>query len=249
VNFLWAALRGAISATGQLLIEVFRSAVTILQILTTADFWTGMGNAILGIFLGAVAFLQKGLAEAIEIARPLAELFGQEARIDSAQGTLRESAKIIDDEAARRFGRSGDQLAPLAGKLADRMNEAGQLITERFRNAFLETPEVIGTDDLRERFSSLVNDIRKSIPKPKEREIKPGLVVDEEENDPMLPSPQRLAPIVTSLGRVGGGGFGGSTSLDAQRETNRLTRETNRLLTDLNRRVDKLRGGGQAAFG
>jgi uncharacterized protein YoxC len=48
---------------------------------------------------------------------------------------------------------------------------------------------------------------------------------------------------------VGGGCFGGSTSLDAQRQTNRLTRETNRLLTDLNRRVDKLRGGRQAAFG
>jgi hypothetical protein len=62
------------------------------------------------------------------------------------------------------------------------------------------------------------------------------------------PSTATLAPIVTSLGKVGGGGYS-SGALDAQRENNRLTGETNRLLNDLNRRVDKLGGGGQAAFG
>jgi hypothetical protein len=40
-----------------------------------------------------------------------------------------------------------------------------------------------------------------------------------------------LAPIVTSLGKVGGGYSPGT--LDAQWENNRLTGETNRLLTDL----------------
>ena len=43
----------------------------------------------------------------------------------------------------------------------------------------------------------------------------------------------RLEPIVTSLGKVGGGGYSTGT-LDAQRENNRLTGETNRLLTDMN---------------
>jgi tape measure domain-containing protein len=57
----------------------------------------------------------------------------------------------------------------------------------------------------------------------------------------------RLEPIVTSLGKVGGGGYSTGT-LDAQRENNRLTGETNRLLTDMNRKLDK-RGTAQAAFG
>jgi hypothetical protein len=58
----------------------------------------------------------------------------------------------------------------------------------------------------------------------------------------------RLDPIVTSLGKVGGGGYSTGT-LDAQRENNRLTGETTRLLTDMNRRIEKLGGTGQAAFG
>jgi hypothetical protein len=57
----------------------------------------------------------------------------------------------------------------------------------------------------------------------------------------------RLKPIVTSLGKVGGGGYSTGT-LDAQRENNRLTGETNRLLTDMSRKLDK-RGTAQAAFG
>ena len=58
----------------------------------------------------------------------------------------------------------------------------------------------------------------------------------------------RLEPIVTSLGKVGGGGYSTGT-LDAQRENNRLTGETNRLLTDMTRKIEKLGGTGQAAFG
>jgi hypothetical protein len=55
-------------------------------------------------------------------------------------------------------------------------------------------------------------------------------------------------PIVTSLGRVGGGGYQPGL-LDAQRENNRLTGETNRLLGGLTRRVERIGGSGQAAFG
>ena len=45
--------------------------------------------------------------------------------------------------------------------------------------------------------------------------------------------------IVTSLGRVGGGGYVSST-LDAQRENNRLTGETNTLLKMANKQLSKM---------
>ena len=248
VNFLWASLRATIAAIGQYIVEWFRTAVTFFEILTTADFWKGMGNAIIGIFLSAVGFLQKGLAEAIEIARPLAELFGQDNKLDAAQGSLRGSARILDEEAAERFGTAGDQLGPDADKIAERMNEAGRNIAQRFSDTFKRTPQVMETDGLRLDLSGIVKDINKAIPKPKERKIGAGPIESDEEEKTENPTP-RLAPVVSSLARVGGGGFGGQTTLDAQRENNRLTGETNRLLSDLNRRVDKLGGGGQAAFG
>jgi hypothetical protein len=62
------------------------------------------------------------------------------------------------------------------------------------------------------------------------------------------PQTSRLDPIVTSLGKVGGGGYSSGT-LDAQRETNRLTGETNRLLKDMGRSIGNLGGTGRAAFG
>ena len=57
-----------------------------------------------------------------------------------------------------------------------------------------------------------------------------------------------LAPIVTSLGKVGGGGYSSGT-LDAQRENNKLTSETNRILRDMS---ERMKPGGAApvtAFG
>ena len=61
------------------------------------------------------------------------------------------------------------------------------------------------------------------------------------------PQATRLDPIVTSLGKVGGGGYSSGT-LDAQRENNRLTGETNRLLTRMDQKLGK-HGTGLAAFG
>ena len=57
----------------------------------------------------------------------------------------------------------------------------------------------------------------------------------------------RLDPVVTTLGKVGGGGYG-SGLLDMQRENNRLTRDTNLIITGLHETVKKLSGGRQAVF-
>ncbi len=247
VNFLWASLRATIAAIGQYIVEWFRTAITYFEILTTADFWKGMGNAIIGIFLSAIGFLQKGLAEAIEIARPLAEVFGKGDKINAAQGTLRESARILDDEAAERFGRAGDLLGPAGDKIAERMSEAGRNITRRFADTFSRTPQVMETESLRLDLGGIVTDIKKSIPKPKERKIAVG-PVHPDEQEPLAKQKERLAPIVTSLGKVGGGGYS-TGALDAQRENNRLTSETNRILRDMSERIKPGTGKSVPAFG
>jgi hypothetical protein len=208
-----------------------------------------MGNALIGIFLSAIGFLQKGLAEALEIARPLAELFGKGDSINSAQGALRESAGVLDAEAAGRYSDAGDQLGPLATKVGLRLKEAGENISARFGDAFSNTADVIDTTGLRESMNTVLGTIREALPKPEEVKQAATVAAKTTGNTPTaINQSTSLAPIVTSLGKVGGGGYSSGT-LDAQRENNRLTGETNRLLTDLTRRVEKLGGGGQAAFG
>jgi len=251
VNFLWATLRATIAAAGQYIVEIFRTAITYFQVITTADFWKGMGNALIGIFLSAIGFLQKGLAEALEIARPLAELFGKGDSINSAQGALRESAGILDAEAAGRFSDAGDQLGPLAEKVGLRLKEAGENISARFGDAFSNTAEVIDTTGLRESMNTVIGTIREAIPKPEDvKQAANAAAKVTTGNSPTVakPAASTLTPIVTSLGKVGGGGYSSGT-LDAQRENNKLTSETNRILRDMSERMKPGTGKFVPAFG
>ena len=105
VNSLFAMLRATIAAIGQFIVEYFKTAVAYFQILTTPEFWSGMGNALIGIFLSAVSFLQKGVAEVIEIARPLAEIFGKEDAFNNIQKTFANTGEVIDTSGMRdEFG-------------------------------------------------------------------------------------------------------------------------------------------------
>lgn len=168
VNFLWATLRATIAATGQYIVEYFKTAVTYFEILTTSEFWSGMGNAIIGIFLSAISFLQKGFAEIIEIARPLAELFGKDAALDGIQKTIRESASILDEDAAARFSKAGDLLEPAAQKIAVRLAEAGENIRNRFSETFANTAEAIDTSGMKREFGETVERIKAAIPTAKQ---------------------------------------------------------------------------------
>jgi tape measure domain-containing protein len=251
VNFLWASLRATIAAAGQYVVEILKTAVTYFQVLTTADFWKGMGNALIGIFLSAIGFLQKGLAEAMEIVRPLAELFGQSDAIDSAQGALRESAGILDAEAANRFGAAGDQLGPLAEKVGQRLKEAGENISTRFGDAFSNTADVIDTTGMKQSMDTVLGTIRDALPKPeaaKKVAEAAAAVKPTGPNPNNKPTSETFAPIVTSLGKVGGGGYSSGT-LDAQRENNKLTGETNRILRDMSERMKPGTGNFVPVFG
>ena len=236
VNFLWAAFRGTLSAVGQYLVELFKTAVMYFEILTTADFWKGMGNALIGVALSFLSFWQKGMAQLIEIARPLAEMFGQGDLIDSAQGALLDSSKMLDGEARARYDKSGDQLGPLADRVGQRLADAWTNIGNRFAETFQKTPDAIDTDGMRDAVGGVMNIIKDSIPKVEPVKVPTNTVPQDAGTNKVAAS---FEPIVTSLGRVGGGGYS-TGPLDAQRENNRLTAETNRILSEVK---DKLTGG------
>jgi hypothetical protein len=109
--------------------------------------------------------------------------------------------------------------------------------------------DIIDTTGLRENMGRVVQGIRDAMPKPEAVKQAASAVSQTAAKGPSVsPQSTRLDPIVTSLGKVGGGGYSSGT-LDAQRENNRLTGETNRLLTRLNQKIEKLGGSPQAAFG
>ena len=48
-DFLAGSLMAVAQALWQALVESIKNAITIFEILTTADFWVGMGTALIGI--------------------------------------------------------------------------------------------------------------------------------------------------------------------------------------------------------
>jgi hypothetical protein len=130
------------------------------------------------------------------------------------------------------------------------LKEAGESISARFGDAFSNTSEVIDTRGVRESLSKVFSNIREAMPKPDQvKNIAAAVAKPSAATNTLKPNAsESFAPIVTSLGKVGGGGYSTGT-LDAQRENNRLTSETNRLLTEMGLKIGRLGGGAQAAFG
>ena len=71
VNFLAGALMAVAQALWQALVESIKNAITLFQIVTTADFWIGMGKAIMGIAQGFIAFLLDGIAKLLDYLVPV----------------------------------------------------------------------------------------------------------------------------------------------------------------------------------
>ena len=201
-----------------------------------------------GVDRNAIKLTQAKLLTFRELAKTAAAVGGNFDRATSAAVDLAAAGFGSAEQNATQLGKALNN--PIKGITA--LARAGVTFTEQEKDKIrqlVETNRMLETEGLRQGFAGIIADIRQSIPKPKERDIKAGLVPPDEDADaPAETTVQRMAPIVTSLGKVGGGGYS-TGALDAQRENNRLTGETNRLLVDLNRRVEKLGGTGQAAFG
>jgi tape measure domain-containing protein len=248
------------------LINGFRAAVSFLfYFITDGSMWKGLGTVLLGLaasfglailnafempiaYLKAgiewcVAWMLKGLAKV----PGMSKLMGFESQdVNTDFGDILKSNKA---EGGSLFGVKYADLqkennALMSSGAAGLGTSAAAAAKKAADFGFTDT---IDTAGLRENMNKVIQSIRDAMPKPEAVKQAASAVSQTAAKGPSVsPQSTRLDPIVTSLGKVGGGGYSTGT-LDAQRENNRLTGETNRLLKDMNRRIDKLGGGTQAA--
>ena len=254
VNALVNGMRLAVSFFWHLLTD---SAMWASLGTTLYGLAAGLGAALLNAFQAPIIYLQSGMEWVIAhllkglLKIPgMSDLMGLDAdAVDTSFESIYNGWKA---RGAELFGINFREMANAAGEV---VNGSAPQLGERVaiaaqKAADIGTGDLIDTTGLKADMGRLVDSIRETLPQPAEVRQAAGAA----KTNPAATTAQslataaRLAPIVTSLGRVGGGGYVTGT-LDAQRENNRLTNETNRLLTDLNRRVEKLGGTGQAAFG
>jgi hypothetical protein len=142
VNVLYRGLVGTLAAMGQLIVEYFHNAVTFFSILTTADFWKGMGNALAGIAKTFGALLMELLAKAVE---GLKQIPGAGKLLGNADGALRDQARAMRESAAGNFTKSGDQLTPAFEAAQQRLGEALGNLGGAFTEAYGNTRDLFDT--------------------------------------------------------------------------------------------------------
>jgi tape measure domain-containing protein len=251
------------------LVNGFRTAIEFFwNLITDGVMWKSLGTTLLGLvggfgaallnaFQTPIVYLHAGMEWVIaHLLKGLLKIPGMDELLGFEAGDVETNfANILKDRqeaGADLFGMNFKEIAEGAqGLIGQGAPKLGERVAEAARKAGESTgSELIDTRGLRDNFGKVAKSIRDTMPKPEEtaKTVAAAGKVSGTQPSAAIPTTSSLAPIVTSLGKVGGGGYS-SGALDAQRENNRLTGETNRLLNDLNRRVEKLGGGGQAAFG
>jgi tape measure domain-containing protein len=253
------------------LVQGFRTAVAFFwHLIGDGAMWKSLGTVLLGVATGfgaalleafqtPVQYLQAGIEWAMaSFLKGLLKVpgmsdllgFGEDA-VDTDFGKMLAARKA---QGADFFGLSAQDIAARASAMmeagvpgfADSVSRAASKAGENAGGSLVDT------SGLRESLGRIVDSISGSVPAASDAAAaaksagSPGGQAAAQGAGAMTGT--RLDPVVTSLSRVGGGGYQPGM-LDAQRENNRLTGETNRLLGDLSRRVDKLGGPAQASFG
>jgi tape measure domain-containing protein len=269
LDLISSALRLGFAVGVNALVNGFRGAIEFFwNLITDGAMWKSLGTTLLGLAVGfgaallnafqtPIVYLQSGMEWVIaHLLKGLLKIPGMSDLFGFEAGDVETNfSKILKDRresGAELFGMNFKEIAEGAqGLIGQGAPKLGERVAEAARKAGESTgSELIDTRGLRENFGKVAKSIRDTMPKPEDVKQAATVASKVAGTAPSASNPaaSSLAPIVTSLGKVGGGGYSAG-ALDAQRENNRLTGETNRLLNDLNRRVDKLGGGGQAAFG
>jgi tape measure domain-containing protein len=251
------------------LVNGFRTAIEFFwNLITDGAMWKSLGTTLLGLVAGfgaallnafqtPIVYLQSGMEWVIaNLLKGLLKIPGMSDLFGFEAGDIETNfASILKDRkesGAELFGVNFKEIAEGAqGLIGQGAPKLGERVAEAARKAGESAGgELIDTRGLRDSFGKVAKSIRDTMPRPEDVKQAATVAAKVAGTAPSASNPaaSTLAPIVTSLGKVGGGGYSAG-ALDAQRENNRLTGETNRLLNDLNRRVEKLGGGGQASFG
>jgi len=226
---------------GQYFAETIPNFITLFEIITTADFWKGLGNALMGIAQGFIAFLLDGVAMLLE---KLKNIPGVGKKADAAAAGVREQAAKIRAAGQENRDKAGDQLAPAVEKVRNRMIDMGQNIGAAFEKGKSLAPK-FDTDSTEAALEDSFGKVFKMVSDNQESADKFNAEHRPEQNGPvaeMTEEPKRKlgAAFVQTLYKIGGGGTSVGGGKDPLLDENR--RQTS-LLSQIARNTALKTGG------
>ena len=239
VNVLYRGLVGTLAAMGQLIVEYFHNAVTFFSILTTADFWKGMGNALAGIAKTFGALLMELLAKAVE---GLKQIPGAGKLLGNADSSLRDQARAMRESAGGNFAKSGDQLTPAFEAAQRRLGEALGNIGGAFTEAYGNTGDLFDTSkessalgEAAARLSArLAADEARAA---KEKEAQAAAAKAAKAATPAAPSAGTASGATRGTARLAPGAFASAINLIMGRSANELILDETKKQTEAQRQM------------
>lgn len=243
VNFLAGTLMAVAQALWQALAEAVKNAITLFQIVTTADFWIGMGRAILGIAQSFIAFLLDGIAKLLDWLSDI-PLIGDEIGKGAKEvQSWADGVRAASDENKRA---SADLLTPAFDKAGNRMRETFENIGNALSEGFTKGSGLIDTSDWESHLDDTIGGVMNRVQQVSEKarqDVKakppagPQINLDDGEDKPQ----KTMKNAVSAIQRIGGGGAAYSNGdpmlREQQRQTRELTTQTG-LLRDLKRAIE-----------
>jgi tape measure domain-containing protein len=270
LDLVTSGLKLAFAVGVNALVNGFRVAIEFFwHLLTDGAMWKSLGTTMLGLVAGfggallnafqtPIVYLQAGMEWVMaHLLKGLLKIPGMSDLLGFDENAVETNfGRILKDRqetGAELFGMNFKEMAEEAqGLLGKGAPQLGERVAAAAKKAGESSgSELIDTSGLRDSFGKVVSSIRDTMPKPeevKQAAAAAAKVTTDAAPAVAKPAASTLAPIVTSLGKVGGGGYS-SGALDAQRENNRLTSETNRILRDMSERMKPGTGTFVPAFG
>jgi hypothetical protein len=144
INFLAGGLAGVALGLGQAMLESVRNSIELFRIVTTGDFWAGVGNALQGIAKGFIASLLEGVAALLESLKSVPFIGG---KVGSGGAVLRGAAAGIRSSGEADKGQAADLLGPLMERMKNRVADAAQNIGDAASKGFKSGSGLIDTSE------------------------------------------------------------------------------------------------------
>ena len=231
----------------QLLAEAVKNAVFMLQVVTTANFWKGLGNALLSAAQAFVALMLEGVAKILGALRHVPGIGG---KIGTAADRVSGEARFLRARAVKNGEQSVNQLSPIFDAWKQRMNDEIANVIGAMKSGFGEGMSVFDTDAMNAELESMMVKVFERVAKVSEKSLaeSPAKQVNAIGEELFGSSSKDK---VSHLQRIGGGGLAGTAdpARQEQKRTNAILGDVRGLLRDIKGKLNHSPAPAAPVFG